>query len=127
MSCSFKTISCTCQILQQCNVFICRVIPYDLINHMVYYQKGVTTKGYDILKSYLPHVNLALGELDMSDLDISRIRLDEYLMQLLVIWFNFGKYNINVIKPYLALYFFKAACVYVDEVMEIEADLGEEV
>ena len=84
--------------------FISEGDPQNLVNRMGDYLELISTKAFQILKKTCfkeayEHLE-ALGD----EKDASRLTntLSKYLSQLIVVGFNSGKYDLNLIKPYFA-------------------------
>ncbi|BFZ13860.1 hypothetical protein BsWGS_16899 [Bradybaena similaris] len=76
--------------------------PQDLVTKMLQYLEQVADAAYRLLSDKFAYIKEQLTHLEMPDLIT---RFDDYLRQLPVIGFNSGKYDVNVIKPYLVKYF----------------------
>ena len=89
--------------------FVNRESPQELINEVVQYLEDISSKSYQLLSNCYPF-NDILNDLEekiglddkIVNYDSIHARLVEYLQELPVVGFNSGKYDWNLIKPYIS-------------------------
>ncbi|BFZ20032.1 hypothetical protein BsWGS_23071 [Bradybaena similaris] len=99
--------------------------PQSLVNEMIVYLEKISAAAYKLLKSDFADIFQQLEEFNTPELIK---RFESYLHQLPVIGFNSGRYDTNVIKPYLSKYYVdkKEQVVATQEAVEEEDDEKEE-
>ncbi|RUS83075.1 hypothetical protein EGW08_009161 [Elysia chlorotica] len=104
--------------------FISEGNPQKLVDCMGDYLTSISSEAFQILKStYFKDAYEYLETLG-DDKEACRLRstLSKYLSQLIVVGFNSGKYDLNVIKPYLAQRFLIYSNDKEDNELEDEED-----
>ncbi|BFZ06709.1 hypothetical protein BsWGS_09748 [Bradybaena similaris] len=87
---------------EKAECFVSEGDPQVLVNKMIHHLEKIADEAYRLLKERFEYIFDQLTELDLPDL---AKRLNEYLMQVPVVGFNSGKYDLNIIKSYLVTYF----------------------